>query len=207
MIKKLISILSIVALVSAVFISCASTPKEKPVAAEPVVTPKPVVGMDGIPMPAWVNKTPKSETSFYAVGYAMKSSRAISKTAAGADARDQIARWVGTSVKNALVNYTNESGSEKNIQTLSYFENISKQVANQTLVGVEDDETWIDDKGGVYMLCSFPKANVGKSFEQTVQSFQRNEAAAFSEFKAKEALSFLDKETTNGVTATAETAK
>ena len=160
--------------------------------------------MDGVPMPTWVNKTPKSDDKFYAVGYAMKSNRAISKTAAGADARDQIARWVGTSVKNALVNYTNESGSEKNVQTLSYFENISKQVADQTLVGVEDDETWVDDKGGVYMLCSFPKANVGKSFEQTVQSFQRNEAAAFSEFKAKEALSFLDKETTNGVTATAK---
>jgi hypothetical protein len=206
MIKKILSGVSILALVSAVFISCASEPKEKPaaapVAAEPVA--KPIIGMDGVPMPSWVNKTPKSDDKFYAVGYAMKSNRAISKTAAGADARDQIARWVGTSVKNALVNYTNESGSEKNVQTLSYFENISKQVADQTLVGVEDDETWIDDKGGVYMLCSFPKANVGKSFEQTVQSFQRNEAAAFSEFKAKEALSFLDKETTNGVAAPAK---
>ncbi len=130
----------------------------------------------------------------------MKSTKAMSKTAAGADARDQIARWVGTSVKNALVNYTNESGSEKNIQTLSYFENISKQVADQTLVGVEDDKVWVDDKGGVYMLTSFPKANIGKSFEATVQTFQRNEAAAFSEFKAKEALSFLDKETSAGVT-------
>lgn len=204
MIKKLISVLSILTLVAAVFISCASEPETKPVAApapaEPVTAVKPIIGQDGIPMPAWVNKTPKSDDKFYAVGYAMKSSRAISKTAAGADARDQIARWVGTSVKNALVNYTNESGSEKNIQTLSYFENISKQVAEQTLVGVEDDETWIDDKGGVYMLCSFPKANIGKSFDQTVQTFQRNEAAAFSEFKAKEALSFLDKETSNGVT-------
>lgn len=204
MIKKILSGVSILALVSAVFISCASEPKEKPAVVEPVPTVKPIIGMDGVPMPSWVNKTPKSDDKFYAVGYAMKSNRAISKTAAGADARDQIARWVGTSVKNALVNYTNESGSEKNVQTLSYFENISKQVADQTLVGVEDDETWIDDKGGVYMLCSFPKANVGKSFEQTVQSFQRNEAAAFSEFKAKEALSFLDKETTNGVTATAK---
>lgn len=198
MIKKLLSVLTILALVSAVFISCASEPEEKPAAAAPVATAKPIIGLDGIPQPAWVNKTPKSETAFYAVGYAMKSNRAISKTAAGADARDQIARWIGTNVKNALVNYTNESGSEKNIQTLSYFENISKQVAEQTLVGVEDDETWIDDKGGVYMLCSFPKANIGKSFEQTVQTFQRNEAAAFAEFKAKEALSFLDKETSKG---------
>jgi len=195
MIKKLISVLAVVALVSAVFISCGSEPEAKP--TEPVV--KPIIGLEGVPQPVWVNKTPKSDTTFFAVGYAMKSSKAISKTAAGADARDQIARWVGTSVKNALVNYTNESGSEKNIQTLSYFENISKQVAEQTLVGVEDDETWVDDKGGVYQLCSFPKANVGKSFEQTVQSFQRNEAAAFAEFKAKEALSFLDKETSDGV--------
>ncbi len=191
--KKFVAVSTILALVAAVFVSCASEPAEKaPVA-------KPIIGLEGVPQPEWVNKTPKGADTFYAVGYAMKSTKAMSKTAAGADARDQIARWVGTSVKNALVNYTNESGSEKNIQTLSYFENISKQVADQTLVGVEDDEVWVDDKGGVYMLTSFPKANVGKSFESTVQTFQRNEAAAFSEFKAKEALSFLDKETAEGV--------
>ncbi len=195
--KKFVAVSTILALVAAIFVSCASKPAEK---APEAPVAKPIIGLEGVPQPAWVNKTPKSADTFYAVGYAMKSTKAISKTAAGADARDQIARWVGTSVKNALVNYTNESGSEKNIQTLSYFENISKQVADQTLVGVEDDEVWVDDKGGVYMLTSFPKANIGKSFEATVQTFQRNEAAAFSEFKAKEALSFLDKETSAGVT-------
>lgn len=199
MIKKLLSVLTILALVSAVFISCASEPEEKPAAAEPVATAKPIIGLDGIPQPAWVNKTPKSETAFYAVGYAMKSNRAISKTAAGADARDQIARWVGTSVKNALTNYTNESGEGKNTQTLTYFENISKQVSDQTIVGAERDEVWVDQDGGVYVLESFPKANLSKSFEAVTGTFARNDAAAFAEFKAKDALSFLEKETADGV--------
>ncbi len=198
MFKKLSAVMAILVLASAVFMSCASAPKEK--APEPAPTPKPIIGMEGFPMPEWVNNLPKSETTFFAVGYGSKSSKAISKTVAGQDARDQIARWVGTSVKNALTNYTNESGSEKNIQTLSYFENISKQVADQTLVGVEDDKVWVDDKGAVYVLASFPKANVGKGFEEVVQKFERNEAAAFADFKAKEALSFLDKETSAGVT-------
>ncbi len=198
MFKKLSAVMAILVLASAVFMSCASAPKEKAPEAPPA--PKPIIGMEGFPMPEWVNNLPKSETTFFAVGYGSKSTKAISKTVAGQDARDQIARWVGTSVKNALTNYTNESGSEKNIQTLSYFENISKQVADQTLVGVEDDKVWVDDKGAVYVLASFPKANVGKGFEEVVQKFERNEAAAFADFKAKEALSFLDKETSAGVT-------
>lgn len=199
MFKKFITAIAMVVLASTVFMSCASAPKEK--AAEvPVVTAKPIVGLEGVPQPAWVNKMPKSETTFYAVGYGSMSTKAISKTVAGQNARDQIARWVGTSVKNALTNYTNESGSGKDVQTLTYFESISKQVADQTLVGVEDDEFWVDDKGAVYCLSSFPKANVGKGFEETVAKFARSDAAAFSEFKAKEALSFLDKETASGVT-------
>lgn len=200
MFRKMLSVLTILALVAAVFVSCASEPEEKKPEPAPAPATSKIIGQDGVPMPDWINKNPKSETTFYAVGYAMKSNRSISKTAAGQDARDQIARWVGTSVKNALVSYTSEGGEGKNTQTLSHFENISKQVAEQTLVGVEEDETWIDDKGGVYMLCSFPKANVNKSFEETVASFQRNEAAAFAEFKAEEALSFLEKETEGGVT-------
>jgi hypothetical protein len=199
MIKKSITVMAGVLLVSSLLVSCASSPKEK-AKDEVVATAKPIIGLEGVPQPAWVNKTPKSETTFFAIGYGSKSTKAISKTVAGQDARDQISRWVGTSVKNALTNYTNESGSEKNIQTLTYFESISKQVSDQTLVGVEDDEVWVDDKGAVYVLASFPKANVGKAFEETVQKFERNEAAAFSEFKAKEALSFLDKETSAGVT-------
>lgn len=195
MLRKIVTITLIAFVVGTAIISCSSAPEEK----EEVPVTRKIIGQDGVPMPDWVNKNPKSETHFYAVGYAMKSSRAISKTASGQDARDQIARWVGTSVKNALVSYTSEGGEQTNTQTLSHFENISKQVAEQTLVGVEEDEIWVDDKGGVYMLCSFPKANVNKSFEETVGTFQRNEAAAFAEFKAKEALSFLEKETADGV--------
>lgn len=194
MIKKFISLLTLVALVSAGFIACSSAPKEK---EEPVSK---IIGMDGVPMPSWVTKNPKSSDTFYAVGFSKKSRRDISKTAAGQDARDQIARWVGTSVKNALVSYTSEGGEGENTQTLTHFENISKQVAEQTLVGVEEDEIWVDAEGGVYMICSFPKENVNKSFNETVGAFQRNEAAAFAEFKAEEALSFLEKETKNGVT-------
>ncbi len=199
--RKIVGSLLILALAAAVFSSCSSSPKEKPEAKpeQPPVTGT-IIGLDGVPMPVWVNKNPKSETHFYAVGYAIKSNRAISKTAAGQDARDQIARWIGTRVSNALVSYTSEGGENKNTQTLTHFENISKQVAEQTLVGVEEDEMWVDDKGGVHMLCSFPKANMNKAFEATVSTFQRNEAAAFAEFKAKEALSFLEKETADGIT-------
>ena len=203
--KKIFTILAAIALVATVCMSCSSTPKEKQPA--PVKEAKPIIGLEGVPQPGWVNKTPKEADTFFAIGYANKSSKQISITVAEQDGRDQVARWIGTSVKNALTNYTNESGDGKNIQTLAYFESISKQVADQTVVGVERNEVWVDDQGGVYVLLSFPKANIGKSFTDVTQSFVRNEAAAFAEFKAKDALTFLEKETKDGVTPTATAVK
>ena len=188
MFKKTIAVLATVALVSAAFMSCASAPADKPVASK-------IIGKEGVPQPDWVNKPPKSADIYYVVGYGKMSNKQNSIMRAESDGRDQIARWVTVNVKNALTNYTNDAGSGDNKQVLDYMENISKQVADQSLTGVERDDVWVDAEGGVKVLCSFPKANVGKSFEQVAGNFQRNEAAAFAEFKAKEALSFLEKET------------
>ncbi len=193
MFKKSVSLIALVSLVAAVFVSCASSPKEKPAEEAPVVSQ--VIGADGVPMPAWVNKIPKSTETFYSVGYSPLKNRQQAKTAATQSARDEISRWVGTNVKNALTNYYNEAGEGDNTQALSYFENISKQVSDQCLVGSEIEETWVDKDGGVYSLVSMPKENVGKSFENVTGDFVRNEAAAFADFKAKEALKFLDAET------------
>ncbi len=183
--------MTILAVSTAVLVSCGSSPKADPEA--PVV--KPVIGKEGFPMPEWVNKPPKKAETYYAVGYSNKSTKQLSITFAEQDARDQISRWVGTNVQNALTSYVSESGEGANIQVLSFAESISKQVSDQTVVGVERDDLWVDQDGGVYVLCSFPKENVGKSFEDITGNFVRNEAAAFAEFKAKEALSFLEKET------------
>jgi len=198
MFKKMHALLATLFVASVVLTSCGTSPKVAP-ADEPVVSP--IIGKEGFPMPAWVNTPPKSETTFFAVGFGSMTTKQNSIIRAEADAKDQIARWVGTSVKNALTNYTNESGSGANVQVLAFMESISKQVADQTLIGVERDEVWVDPDGAVYVLCSFPKANINRGFENTVQAFQRNEAAAFADFKAREALSFLEKETSGGVPA------
>jgi hypothetical protein len=190
--KKIVSILAALAAGSILFMSCGSAPAAKPEAGSVTA---PIVGKEGVPQPAWVNKTPKSAETFFAIGYGKMSNKQNSILRAESDAKDQISRWVTTSVKAAVTNYVNESGEGDNRQVLDYLESISKQVTDQSLAGVERDEVWVDAEGGVYVLCSFPKANVGKSFEQVSGNFVRNEAAAFAEFKAKEALSFLDKET------------
>src|SRR5574344_932978 len=98
MAKKLSALLGALVLVSAVFVSCGSKAEVKDPVATATPTPQ-IIGKEGIPMPAWVNTTPKDAETFYAVGYAKKSSKQISITAAEQDARDQIARWIGTSVK------------------------------------------------------------------------------------------------------------
>lgn len=192
MMKRIFTAIAAVALVSALFVSCGSAPAEK---QEPVKAGQKIVGLEGVEMPEWVNKVPKSADTYYAVGYSKKSSKQTSIQYAESDARDQIARWINVTVKNALTNYSSEGGEGDNVQVLSYSESISKQVSDQSLSGVERDEVWVDAEGGVYVLSSFPKANVGKSFEDVAKTFVRNEATAFANFKSDEALKFLEKET------------
>lgn len=185
--KKLIAIVTSIALITAALVSCGSSPKATKAST--------IIGKEGVPQPEWVNKMPKNPDIYYAVGYGKMSNKSNSIMRAEADAKDQIARWITTSVKNALTNYTNDSGSDTNRQVLDSMESISKQVSDQSLVGVERDEVWVDQEGAVYVLCSFPKGNIGKSFDEVAQSFERNEAAAFADFKREEALKFLDQET------------
>lgn len=180
--KKILAAMAAIVLVASVFVSCGSSPKSAPVKAG-----KPVIGLEGVEQPDWVNKIPKSAETYFVAGYGKMSNKPNSIMRAEADGKDQIARWVTTNVKTVLTNFVNDSGSAESRQALDFMENISKQVADQSLAGVERDEIWVDAEGGIWVLCSFPKDNIGKSFEQVSTNFARNETAAFAEFKAKEA--------------------
>lgn len=171
---------------------CASTKKE---AAPPAPAKKVILGADGIPQPDWVYKTVSNQDMHYESGYGMMSNKQNSIKRATVEAKNKIAAWVSTSVKEVVVTYVNDAGSGDNRQAMDAMETISQQVAEATLSGVTTEEMWVDSDGGVWVLCSIPLANIEKSFEPAAEAvaeaFVESDAAAAANAKMKDAFANL----------------
>ncbi len=173
MLRVLLLLVTIV--VAAVITSCATT------------SPK----VDKSQIPRFYLNPPTSKESLYGVGEAKMSSLDLSRTTALARARDDVARQVQVSVKNALTDYAQEAGEGGNQQTLQFVETVSRQMVDVTLSGCRTDKVEATDDGTVYALVSYGIQNV---MDAAKTQFSRNEAAAFAEFKADEAVRRLNDE-------------
>lgn len=171
---------------------CASTKQDAP---PPAPEKKVVLGADGIPQPDWVYKTVSSQDMHYESGYGMMSNKQNSIKRATVEAKNKIAAWVSTSVKEVVVTYVNDAGSGDNRQAMDAMESISQQVAEATLSGVTTEEMWVDVDGGVWVLCSIPFANIEQSFEPAAEAvaeaFVESDAAAAANAKMKDAFANL----------------
>lgn len=160
-----------------------------------------VLGMDGIPQPDWVYKNVESQDTHYESGYGKMTDRQISIKRATVEAKNKIAEWVSTQVKEVIVTYVNDAGSGADRQALDAMEAISLQVAEATLSGVTTEEMWIDAEGGVWVLCSIPMTNIEKNFEPAAaavaEAFSENEAADAANAKMKDSFAALLKKSTN----------
>lgn len=188
--RLLIVLVSLVMVFS--FVGCASTTKVAE-HSEPVA--QVVLGFDGIPQPDWVYKTVSAQDMHYESGYGKMSDKQISIKRATVEAKNKIAAWISTSVKEVVVTYVNDAGSGDNRQAMDAMESISQQVAEATLSGVTTEEMWIDAEGGVWVLCSIPLANVQKSFEPAAEAvaeaFVESDAAEAANAKMKDAFANL----------------
>ncbi|MDX9915199.1 MAG: hypothetical protein RBS49_04850, partial [Sphaerochaeta sp.] len=150
---------------------------------------------EGIPQPEWVYKTVSAQDVHYETGYGKMSDKQTSIKRATVEAKNKIAEWISTSVKEVVVTYLNDAGSGDNRQALDAMEVVSQQVAEATLSGVTTEEMWVDVDGGVWVLCSIPMANVERSFEPAaeavVEAFSESEAAAAANAKMKDAFANL----------------
>ncbi|MFA5570022.1 MAG: LPP20 family lipoprotein [Sphaerochaetaceae bacterium] len=151
-----------------------------------------VIGLDGIAQPSWVYKNVSSKDKFYATGYGKLSDRQASIKRATLEAKNVIAEYIETSVKEVVTNYLSDAGTDGNREALDALEVVSVQVAEQSLVGVTTEEMWIDSDGGVWVLCSIPLENITRSFDPASQliseGFGGSTAAQAANQKMREAL-------------------
>ena len=145
-------------------------------------------------IPDFYLNPPMAEDAIYGVGDAKMSSLSMSKTMATSRARDDVARQIEVSVKNAITDYAQEAGEGNNNQAIQFAENVSRQIVDITLKGVKTKEIEVAQDGTVYVLVEY---SVNQLLDSAEAEFKRNDAAAFAEFKADEALEMLNAELQN----------
>ena len=148
-------------------------------------------------VPDFYLNPPKADDKIYGVGVAKTQRLDLSKKLALSRARDDIAFQISAQVQSTINDYAQEGGEGDNSQLITFIETVSRQIADTTLSGTTTEKMANSKDGTIYSLISFPKANILKSANEV---FQRNEDAAFAEFKAREAFERLDMQLNNNPT-------
>ncbi len=187
MFKKMIIVFAAFFVITA----CGSSPAPALLAA-----PSPHPQKQNTDVPQFFLLPPVAEDAFYGVGSAKMSSIDMSKTMSISRARDDIARQVNLQVKNAITDYAQEAGANSS-QTIKFVETVSRQIAEAKLQGAKPKEMYVSKDGTIYALVEYQISNFKSDADEI---FKRNEEAAFSEFKAAQALEKLDMELKNNPT-------
>ena len=178
MTRKIVTIIMVIALSGLMLslVSCAS--KEK-------------AAGKGAGLPEWYLNPPVAEDAIYGVGSAKMSSLDMSRTMAVSRARDDVARQMEILVKGAILDYAQEAGVSDNAQVIQFAETISVQITKTTLRGCRTEKVEQGKDETLYALVVCPLSLLQ---EEAAAEFRRNEEAAYSEFKAREAERWLEEQ-------------
>ncbi|MDR0495512.1 MAG: LPP20 family lipoprotein [Treponema sp.] len=168
--KKACSILLVVLLVF-MAAACGSSPKDK----GPTTKPE------------WLNDFPTDDV-LWGIGVAKQSSPSMAMDTAEARARVAIARQLSTRVQAMFTDYNLDAGNVNNQANSSLQENVSRQITNMDVSGARPIKRWEAPDGTWWFLVEMKKSDA----RNQVSSILGNQEAAFSQFKAQQALDMLD---------------
>jgi len=149
---------------------------------------------DGVKAPEWVcnEASDKNDGYLYAVASAEKSPLGLNfqKEEAVANARNALAQQISIKVKNMFKKFEATTGVGKDQTAEKAVENVSKQVANQTLRNSKIVSIWKSPKGTLFVLVGMPK----NSIKTNIKTSLKSEKALWQKFLAQKADKELDKE-------------
>lgn len=149
--------------------------------------------LDGAP--AWV-LDPGSQKGLNAVGSAQRSPGGIQfqRNEAMASGRDELARMLGTKVKNMMSNFARQTGVGEGQSFDKVTEDVSKQLARETLNGSRQKDLWIAQDGTMYILVTLDPKSVAEVAKQSVLTSMGKQQALYQQAEAKKALEKLDED-------------
>lgn len=142
-------------------------------------------------LPEFYLNPPQADDAIYGVGSAKMSRLDTSRRMAISRAREDIAFQMRAAIEASITDYAQESGADGESQVVEFVETVSRQTTDTTLQNTRTEEVEQGDDGTVYALVTFPTSEFK---DAASEAFQRNEDAAFAEFKADQALEGLDKQ-------------
>lgn len=151
---------------------------------------------DGVLAPKWTCNPQSYEGAIVGLGSApiSKAGANFTRQNAMAAARNDLAFQIETQVKAKVENFVRGTGVAENEVVDSVSTQVSKQLANTTLNGSKQLETWSSNKT-TYILVGISNDVVNKEAKkQIVNSSHKNEDALWQQFQSKQALESLDKE-------------
>lgn len=143
--------------------------------------------------PTWV-LDPGSVKGLAAVGSAQKSPGGIQfqRNEAMATGRDELARMISIRVSNSFKNF-NRSTGVGDAQTFDKVtEDVSKQVAKETLNGSHQKDLWVAPDGTLFVLVSLDPKDVADLVKQAAVASFKNDSAKWQQEEAKKAFQELD---------------
>ena len=170
--------------------------KQKP---EPKMTniAKNGCNIKGEEAPLWVC-LPEYKDSIAAVGIAKPNAGddlSMQRAEAMADGRDALARQIQIKVSNMFKKFIATTGAGKAQTYEKTTENVSKQIASNTIQGSKPVDMWIHPKTNeMFLLVIAPTSQVTNAMKQTIKTTYKNDQALYQKFLAKQADGELDKE-------------
>lgn len=141
-------------------------------------------------LPDFYLNPPVADDAIYGVGSSSLSNQDNARRRAIASAREDIAFQMSAVIQAAMINYYQEAGVDGGSQVIEFSEDVSRQVTDTVLEGTRVEEVAMNEDGTIYALVSYPLRGFT---DAAAQAFARNEDAAFAEFKAAQALDYLDR--------------
>ncbi len=148
--------------------------------------------IDGTNAPQWICQDANEKGMITGVGSAEATPLGFNyqKTEAIAAARDEIARKISIRVKNIFKRFESSTGIGKEQTAEKVTENVSKQLAYETLRNSKLLKMWKSPKGTLYVLVGMPKEEVAQEIKTSLES----KKALYQKYLAKKSWEDLDKE-------------
>ena len=143
-------------------------------------------------IPDFAANPPNSDEYIFGIGSArFPNNTSQSMQAADARARADLATKINTEVQSMIIDYSRIAGIEGSQNSaLTFYENVSRQISNATLRGVEVVKRERARDGTYWTLVQISKRNAAQDTAQIIES----EASRYAEFKAMEALKMMEQQ-------------
>lgn len=150
-------------------------------------------------LPSWYTNPPSSDNEYmYAIGEATSSRRSMARKQAMQNARAALTLKLESEVSAMQKNFAEETTSGANSNYSEVFTDVSKSVGQQTLRGVDVDQSrfYLRDnntKHEVLLLARLPVGEAANSLNQALENTLSKDEELYTKFKASKAFEDMKK--------------